>query len=100
MERAVPRGIRPSLKANPWNFRGLTVNEQPTGTAQPARQRADVLSSFYVICYLGTGLPVIGVGFLATVTSLLTTVQCFAVVTALLCAAMLLALARHRSRPA
>jgi len=34
--------------------------------AVPEGRRADVLSSFYVVIYLGVGVPVIGVGFLAT----------------------------------
>jgi MFS family permease len=47
----------------------------------PPERRADVLSSFYVVTYLGAGLPVIGVGFLATAIGLLAAVQyCAAVV--------------------
>jgi hypothetical protein len=37
----------------------------------PAGRRADILSSFYVIVYLGTGVPVTGTGLLATRTGLL-----------------------------
>ena len=58
-----------------------------TATAPPER-RADVLSSFYVIVYLGVGLPVIGVGFLATRIGLLHTVQYFALAVAALCLAL------------
>ncbi|MGW8398729.1 MFS transporter [Streptomyces lydicus] len=73
---------------------GLTaVNE-----AAPADHHAEVLSSFYVIIYLGVGLPVVGVGFLATVTGLLAAVQYFAGFVALLCLVMLLVLARARHR--
>jgi predicted MFS family arabinose efflux permease len=68
--------------------------------AAPADRRAEVLSGFYVIIYLGVGLPVVGVGFLATVTDLLTAVRCFAAVTAALCVAVLLLLARARRRDA
>lgn len=71
---------------------GLTVVNQ----AAPADRHAEVLSSFYVIIYLGVGLPVIGVGFLTTVAGLLTAVQYFAGFAALLCLAMLLVLARAR----
>ncbi|MGW2180409.1 MFS transporter [Streptomyces sp. NPDC001732] len=73
---------------------GLTVINQ----AAPAGRHADVLSSFYVIIYLGVGLPVIGVGFLAIVTGLLTAVQYFACAVALLCLVVLFALARARHR--
>ncbi len=69
---------------------GLTAVNQ----AAPADRRADVLSSFYVIIYLGVGVPVIGVGFLATVAGLLAAVQCFAGAVAALCLAVLLALTR------
>jgi MFS family permease len=51
----------------------------------PAERRADILSSFYVVTYLGTGLPVIGAGFLATSIGLLDAVQCFAAVMATIC---------------
>jgi MFS family permease len=68
-----------------------------TAVAPPGR-RADILSSFYVIVYLGVGLPVIGVGFLATVTGLLHAVQYFALAVAAGCLALTAALARH-SRP-
>ena len=58
-----------------------------SSTAPPER-RADVLSSFYVIVYLGVGLPVIGVGFLATTIGLLRSVQYFALAVAALCLAL------------
>ena len=48
--------------------------------AAPPQRRADVLSSFYVVTYLGTGVPVIGVGFLATAIGLLAAVQYVAAV--------------------
>ncbi|MFI0219910.1 MFS transporter [Streptomyces lydicus] len=73
---------------------GLTAINQ----AAPAGRHADVISSFYVIIYLGVGLPVIGVGLLATVTGLLSAVQYFAGVVALLCLVVLFALARARHR--
>jgi MFS family permease len=62
----------------------------------PKDRHADVLSSFYVVIYLGVGIPVIGVGFLATGTGLLTAVQLFAAVVAALCLLHTLALARKR----
>jgi hypothetical protein len=66
--------------------------------AAPADRHAGVLSSLYAIIYLGIGLPVIGVGFLATVTGLLVAVQYFAGVVALVCLGLLVALARARHR--
>ncbi|SHF88395.1 MFS transporter [Streptoalloteichus hindustanus] len=66
----------------------------------PADRRADVLSSFFVIVYLGVGVPVIGVGFLATRIGLLLAVQYFAAVVVVLClvvAAALGALSRRAS---
>ncbi|MFD8549408.1 MFS transporter [Streptomyces sp. NPDC059649] len=73
---------------------GLTAVSQ----AAAADRHAEVLSSFYVIVYLGVGLPVIGVGFLATVAGLLAAVQYFAGVVALLCVTVLIVLARVRHR--
>ncbi|MCC9306453.1 MFS transporter [Kitasatospora sp. RB6PN24] len=75
---------------------GLTAVNQ----AAPAERRADVLSSFYVILYLGVGLPVVGVGFLAAFTGLLAAVQYFACTAAVLCLVLLLTLARARTRTA
>ncbi|MGI5228822.1 MFS transporter [Actinoallomurus sp. CA-142502] len=71
---------------------GLTAVNQ---AAPPGRQ-ADVLSSFYVVLYLGVGVPVVGVGFLATAVGLLAAVRYFAGVTAALCVVVLLVLARTR----
>lgn len=62
----------------------------------PKDRHADVLSSFYVVIYLGVGVPVIGVGFLATVTGLLTAVQLFAAVVSVLCLLDMAALIRKR----
>ncbi|WP_242902244.1 MFS transporter [Actinomadura terrae] len=52
---------------------GLTT----VNNAAPSGSRAEVLSSFYVIVYLGVGLPVMGVGVLATAVSLTTAVSWF-----------------------
>jgi MFS family permease len=73
---------------------GLTAVNQ----AAPAERRADVISSFYVILYLGVGLPVIGVGFLAASIGLLVAVQYFAGAAAALCLLVLLVLTRARRR--
>jgi MFS family permease len=64
-----------------------TINE-----SAPAGRHAEALAGFYVIIYLGAGLPVIGVGVLATVAGLLHAVQFFALVVAVLCLAVLLVL--------
>lgn len=57
---------------------GLTT----VNNTAPDRSRAEVLSSFYVIVYTGVGLPTLGVGILATATSLTTAVSWFAGVAA------------------
>ncbi|MEV4870393.1 MFS transporter [Streptomyces syringium] len=64
-------------------------------TAPPDRH-ADVISSFYVVVYLGVGVPVIGVGLLARVTGLLHAVQWFTAVIAVLCLIDLAALGRRK----
>lgn len=73
---------------------GLTAVNQ----AAPAGRHADVVSSYYVIIYLGVGVPVIGVGLLTTLVGLLAAVQYFAGVVAVLCLVVLIALARTRHR--
>ncbi|MFH8410274.1 MFS transporter [Streptomyces sp. NPDC018019] len=73
---------------------GLTAVNQ----AAPTTRHADVLSSFYVIIYLGVGLPAIGVGFLANTVGLLTAVQYFAAAAAALCLVMTLSLLRSHRR--
>lgn len=45
--------------------------------ATPADRHAEVLSGFNVVTYLGTGIPVVGVGFLATTIGLLPAVEWF-----------------------
>ncbi|MER7078244.1 Predicted arabinose efflux permease, MFS family [Saccharopolyspora kobensis] len=74
---------------------GLTAINQ----AAPADRRTEVLSSFYVIVYSGVGLPVIGVGFLATGIGLVPAVRDFAVAVAVLCLIVLFALRRTSTTP-
>lgn len=70
---------------------GLTaVNDKA-----PADRRAEVLSSFYVIMYSGVGLPVLGVGVIATMIDLPTAVSFFAAVVG--GAALLVLITRRRS---
>lgn len=71
---------------------GLTA----VNNTAPDSSRAEVLSSFYVIVYTGVGLPVLGVGILATAISLTTAVSWFAGVAAALCLLVLLALTRTK----
>lgn len=61
----------------------------------PADRRAEVLSSFYVIMYSGVGLPVLGVGVIATMIDLPTAVSLFAAVVG--GAALLVLITRRRS---
>jgi MFS family permease len=76
---------------------GLTT----INNSAPAGRHAEVVATFYVVVYLGVGLPTVGVGFLATAAGLLPAVQSFAYVVAALCLVVLLALAgRTRRRPA
>ncbi|BCJ27228.1 MFS transporter [Actinocatenispora sera] len=64
----------------------------------PAANRAEVLSSFYVVLYAGVGLPVLGVGVLATATGLTTAVSWFAGTVCVLSVLVLVALRRaHRN---
>ncbi|MFD5736082.1 MFS transporter [Streptomyces sioyaensis] len=51
----------------------------------PHNCRAEMLSAFYVVTYLGVGIPVIGIGFLEGVMGLFVAVAIFSVATALGC---------------
>ncbi|MGW3542707.1 hypothetical protein ACWDNI_19495 [Nocardia niigatensis] len=66
---------------------GLTA----INAAAPLKRHADVLSTYFVMAYCGSGGPVIGVGLLAGATGLLRAVQIFAVVVAVLCVLRLMA---------
>jgi len=48
--------------------------------AAPSEAHAAVISTFYIATYLGVGVPVVGVGLLATVTSTTSAVDVFAVI--------------------
>jgi hypothetical protein len=52
----------------------------------PAPRRGEVLSTFFVIAYVGIIVPVIGVGLLLTVTTLLTAAVTFGVLLTVLAA--------------
>ncbi|MBR7830664.1 MFS transporter [Actinospica sp. MGRD01-02] len=58
----------------------LAAQDELTRIA-PADQRAEVSAAFYVCVYLGVSLPVIGIGILADLTTLFTSVATFATVT-------------------
>ncbi|MDA3642904.1 MFS transporter [Saccharopolyspora indica] len=66
----------------------------------PSSSHAEVLSSFYVIVYTGVGLPVLGVGVLATALSLTAAVSWFAAIVAVSCLLVLVALWRADRDPA
>ncbi|WP_063711898.1 MFS transporter [Nocardia sp. BMG111209] len=68
--------------------------------AAPAGRHAEVASTFLVVLYLGTGVPAVGVGFLATASGLFTAVQVFAIAVAVLCLIVLAALIRRRATAA
>ncbi|GAA5129609.1 MFS transporter [Pseudonocardia adelaidensis] len=73
---------------------GLTT----INNSAPAARHAEALGAYYVIVYLGAGLPVIGVGALATAAGLLPAVRDFAVGVAVLCLALVLVLAGRARR--
>ena len=63
----------------------------------PPERHAEVLSGFYVVTYLGTGIPVLGVGFLATAIGLLSAVEWFSAGAAAAAIGLLGALLRQPS---
>jgi MFS family permease len=66
----------------------------------PADRRGDVVASFYVATYIGTALPVIGVGLLADKAGLFTAVQIFGYAAIAVCLAGLTALTIQQHRRA
>ena len=67
--------------------------------ASPVREKAAVTSTFFVVAYIAISVPVIGLGLMASVTSLKTTGITFAAVMGSL-AALALALLIRRERAA
>lgn len=57
----------------------------------PRHRRGDILSSYYVVVYAGVGLPIIGVGSIASAIGLLSAAQIFAYAIIAICLAGLLA---------
>lgn len=66
------------------------------GEIAPAENRAETLSAFYVATYLGVGIPVIGVGFVADHVGLFAAVTRFAAVISLLSIILAYSAARIR----
>ncbi len=64
----------------------------------PPGRHAEVLSGFYVVTYLGTGLPVLGVGLLATSIGLLPAVEWFSAAAAAIAVLLLAMLWRRHGR--
>jgi predicted MFS family arabinose efflux permease len=64
-------------------------------TAAPPARRAEVASSFFVVCYVAISLPVIGEGVLAKIAGLRTAGLVFAAVVAVIAAVVLMLLARE-----
>jgi MFS family permease len=62
--------------------------------AAPAGEQASVAAAFWIVTYIGAGLPVIGVGIAATAVGLVTAVQLFAAVIAAACLVMVAVLQR------
>lgn len=68
------------------------------GAMAPAQQRGELLSAFFVFCYAGVSLPVIGLGFMARVGGLVSAVAAFAAVIGLACVVALIVLSRTAGR--
>jgi MFS family permease len=68
-------------------------------TAAPPDRHAEVLSGFYVVTYLGTGITAVGVGFLAAAIGLLPAVEWFSAGAAAVAVALLGVLLGRPSSP-
>jgi len=74
----------------------MAALRQTNALTEGADNRPGVLSSFYIATYGGVGVPIIGVGLLATASNTTTAVRAFAVV---VIAALLLLAVASRFRP-
>jgi hypothetical protein len=70
-------------------FRGSL---QDVSAIAPVEAKGNVVAAFYIVVYLGTAIPVIGVGVLAQATGLVPAVRIFDYVIGAACLAQLLAL--------
>lgn len=64
----------------------------------PKHRRGEIMSGFFVFCYAGVSLPVIGLGFMALAVGLVPAVALFAVVIGLACGAALAVLCHTPER--
>jgi hypothetical protein len=53
----------------------------------PENRKGDIVASYYVVVYVGTAVPVIGVGVLTEAVGLLTAIQVFGYVMITICLA-------------
>jgi MFS family permease len=66
----------------------------------PEDRKGDIMASYYVVIYVGTAVPAVGVGVLAQLASLSTAFLVFAFIVIAICAAGLAGLTRElRARP-
>jgi hypothetical protein len=76
---------------------GYRGSLQVVNRIAPAQERAAVVSSYFVCCFLGNALPVIGVGVLSTFTSMTTADIAFACMIAVFAVvALIFGLNKHR----
>jgi MFS family permease len=74
-----------------YAFRAAVVSMT---TLAPARRRGEVLSTFFLVAYVGLTVPIVGAGILITTTTLLTATITLAVVISVLAAAAVAILLR------
>ena len=65
-------------------------------SASPANERAAVTSTFFIVVYVAISLPVVGIGVMASLTSLQTTGIIFSICVGSLAALALVILLRRR----
>jgi MFS family permease len=77
---------------------GYRGSLQVVSQIAPDAQRAEVVSSYFVVCFFGNSVPVIGVGVLSTVSSPMMAATAFAATIAIFTVAALVAGATESSR--
>jgi MFS family permease len=92
--RSLPALLIASIAAGVGQGLAFMGSLGDVGGIAPEERKADIVASYYVVVYLGTALPVIGVGALATTISFTTAVQIFAYIVIAICLIGLTAIAK------
>lgn len=93
--QALPAFIAGAIIAGMGHGISFRAGMGAIASASPANERAAVTSTFFIVVYIAISLPVVGIGIMASLTSLQTTGIIFSIFVGSLAALALLILIRH-----